>query len=159
MKQLWKWVHIALICLMIFSVFTACSSNAEDAQLSMPLLMKTDPQPIAVQQGDTDKVKVIKEIVLSFDPIYETAIVLGKEDCLVAIKVHHLQRFRMKKIEKQLKETLEKKFPNEKFVVSSDFKIFLESVRLYEKGIEENWTEEQKEKRLQEIIHLSREQT
>ena len=65
----------------------------------------------------------------------------------------------MKKIERQLKEKLEKKFSGLTFTVSSDFKIFLEAVRLNERIKKENLSEEQKEKRLQEIIRLSRDKT
>ena len=36
----------------------------------------------------------------------------------------------MKKIEKEVNEILEKKYPEENFVVSSDYKIFLEAYRI-----------------------------
>ena len=39
----------------------------------------------------------------------------------------------MKKIEKEVNEMLEKKYPDEDFIVSSDYKIFLEAVQIEEK--------------------------
>jgi Sporulation lipoprotein YhcN/YlaJ (Spore_YhcN_YlaJ) len=149
------WIYIIGVCFIIVQLSGCSTVNRNENSL----LSQTDPEPIAVKDEDIEKVKKIKDTVLSFDEIYETAVVLGKEDCLVAIKVHHLKRFRMKAIEKKLKKKLKEQFPKDKFTVSSDYKIFLESVRLKNRVEQENWSEEQKEKRLQEIIKLSQEQT
>ncbi|MCU9593809.1 YhcN/YlaJ family sporulation lipoprotein [Caldibacillus thermolactis] len=149
------WIYIIGVCFIIIQLSGCSTVNRNENSL----LSQTDPEPIAVKDEDIEKVKKIKDTVLSFDEIYETAVVLGKEDCLVAIKVHHLKRFRMKAIEKKLKKKLKEQFPKDKFTVSSDYKIFLESVRLKNRVEQENWSEEQKEKRLQEIIKLSQEQT
>lgn len=149
------WIYIIGVCFIIVQLSGCSTVNRNENSL----LSQTDPEPIAVKDEDVEKVKKIKDTVLSFDEIYETAVVLGKEDCLVAIKVHHLKRFRMKAIEKKLKKKLKEQFPKDKFTVSSDYKIFLESVRLKNRVEQENWSEEQKEKRLQEIIKLSQEQT
>jgi hypothetical protein len=149
------WIYIIGVCFIIVQLSGCSTINRNENSL----LSQTDPEPIAVKDEDIEKVKKIKDTVLSFDEIYETAVVLGKEDCLVAIKVHHLKRFRMKAIEKKLKKKLKEQFPKDKFTVSSDYKIFLESVRLKNRVEQENWSEEQKEKRLQEIIKLSQEQT
>ena len=51
----------------------------------------------------------------------------------------------MKKIEKQLTKELQKQFKDLSFTVSSDFKIFLEAVRLNEKVEKENLSKEKKE--------------
>ena len=40
----------------------------------------------------------------------------------------------MKKIEKEVNDILEKKYPDEDFIVSSDYKIFLEADRLGRKN-------------------------
>lgn len=149
------WIYIIGVCFIIIQLSGCSTVNRNENSM----LSQTDPEPIAVKDEDIEKVKKIKDTVLSFDEIYETAVVLGKEDCLVAIKVHHLKRFRMKAIEKKLKKKLKEQFPKDKFTVSSDYKIFLESVRLKNRVEQENWSEEQKEKRLQEIIKLSQEQT
>ncbi len=152
-----------LLCLLFsFSQFFAACAAANDSQEARTsLVKKADPEPIAVnKKRDGKEVHEIKKTALSVDGIYDVAVVKGKKnDCLVAFKVRHLKRFQMKKIERQLKEKLEKKFSGLTFTVSSDFKIFLEAVRLNERIKKENLSEEQKEKRLQEIIRLSREKT
>jgi hypothetical protein len=78
---------------------------------------------------------------------------------LVVYKVKHLQRFRMKTIEKNITNHLEKKYPKEDFIVSSDYKIFLEAVRLKDDMKKRKITEKKAEKRFKEIVSLTEEMT
>ena len=57
-------------------------------------------------------------------------VVQKDKDILVAYKVKHMQRFRMKSIESKLKKDLQKNYKGYNFTVSSDMKIFLETVEL-----------------------------
>ena len=140
---------------------SGCTVKKDTPETKMSLLKTANPPPVVIynQQEDEQTVKAIKETVRSFDEIYDTAIIKGKDKCLVAIKVRHMQRFRMKKIEKQLKETLKEKFADEKFTVSSDYKIFLEAIRLHEEIEKKDLSEKEMEKRLKKIIQLSKEKT
>lgn len=150
-----------LIIYMIFST-TACSTVDDTPETRTSLLKTSNPNPVAVKETATEEQLVddIKKTALSVNGIYDVAVVKGKEkDCLVGFKVRHLERFRMKKIEKQLTEELERKYSDLNFTVSSDFKIFLESVRLNEKIKKDHLSEDKREKRLQEIIKLSTEKT
>ncbi|MGG3855053.1 sporulation protein [Caldifermentibacillus hisashii] len=151
------------LMLFIFSLSVllfGCSTVNDTLETRSSLVRTSNPNPIAVNNKDEKLVGDIKETALSIDGIYDVAVIKGEaKDCLVAFKVHHLERFRMKKIEKQLTKELQKQFKDLSFTVSSDFKIFLESVRLNEKVEKENLSKEKKEKRLQEIIKLSREKT
>lgn len=153
-----------LFLLIIFATFsaTACSSVDDTTETRTSLLKTANPNPVVVKETTSEErlVDDIKKTALSVNGIYDVAVVKGKEkDCLVGFKVRHLERFRMKKIEKQLTEKLEKKFSELNFTVSSDYKIFLESVRLNEKIKKDHLSEEKREKRLQEIIKLSTEKT
>ncbi|CEE01099.1 hypothetical protein BT1A1_1267 [Caldibacillus thermoamylovorans] len=151
------------LMLFIFSLSVllfGCSTVNDTPETRSSLVRTSNPNPIAVNNKDEKLVGDIKETALSIDGIYDVAVIKGEaKDCLVAFKVHHLERFRMKKIEKQLTKELQKQFKDLSFTVSSDFKIFLEAVRLNEKVEKENLSKEKKEKRLQEIIKLSREKT
>ena len=94
----------------------------------------TNPNPIVTEKNNgEDKVKKIEKEVSSFDELYDVAVVKGKKDTLVVYKVKHMHRFKMKKIEKDLTKRLEKNYPKENITVSSDYKIFLEAVRLVER--------------------------
>lgn len=151
------------LMLFIFSLSVllfGCSTVNDTPETRSSLVRTSNPNPIAVNNKDEKLVGDIKKAALSIDGIYDVAVIKGEaKDCLVAFKVHHLERFRMKKIEKQLTKELQKQFKDLTFTVSSDFKIFLEAVRLNEKVEKENLSKEKKEKRLQEIIKLSREKT
>ena len=148
-----------LLCLV--AIMVGCNSNLDEekeAQLSM--ISKTNPTPINLSsqpnQSNTTS-KKIKEEVESIDSIYDVAVIKGKDKILVAYKVKHLRRFHMKTIEKEVNDKLEKKFPDEDFTVSSDYKIFLEAVRLGEKLKDPSYPDKKAKKELDRIIGLSKE--
>jgi hypothetical protein len=116
----------------------------------------TNPNPTVTKKNyDQDNVESIEREVESIDEIYDVAVVKGKEATLVVYKVKHMQRFRMKQIEKDLTKKLEEKYPKEQFTVSSDYKIFLEAVRLVERKDNGNLSDKQSEKRLNEIVKMT----
>ena len=147
--------------LCLVAIMVGCNSNLDEekeAQLSM--ISKTNPTPINLssqpnQSNPTSK--KIKEEVESIDSIYDVAVIKGKDKILVAYKVKHLQRFHMKAIEKEVNDKLEKEYPDEDFTVSSDYKIFLEAVRLGEKLKDPSYPEKKAKKELNKIINLSKE--
>lgn len=144
---------IIIFCVIFLS---ACNhdENVKDSQLA--LMKTTNPNPIMTDQDRSlDRVEKIEKEVNDFDEIYDASIVKGKEETLVVYKVKHMQRFRMKKIEKNLTKILEDKYPKEKFVVSSDYKIFLEAVRLSERMKTGKLSDQQAEKRFSEIIKMT----
>ena len=153
-------VFYLYIFLCLVAIMVGCNSNLDEkkeAQLSM--ISKTNPTPINLSsqpnQSNTTS-KKIKEEVESIDSIYDVAVIKGKDKILVAYKVKHLRRFHMKAIEKELKDKLEKEYPDEDFTVSSDYKIFLEAVRLGEKLKDPSYPEKKAKKELNKIINLSK---
>ncbi|MDE3838245.1 sporulation protein [Bacillus methanolicus] len=148
---------IAIVCLFA----TGCKGEEVEKESSLALIKTTNPSPqiIGSNQKDQDLVEKVKKDVMSYKEIYDVAVVKGKEDILVVYKVKHLQRFRMKKIEKNINKLLEKKYPDEKFTVSSDYKIFLEAVQLKEKMKDPDYPEKDAEDRLKRIISLKNELT
>lgn len=104
-------------------------------------------------------VSQIQKDVENFDGVYDCIVIKGKKDTLVTYKVKQFKRFRMKKIEKQIKDQLKKKYSDEKFTVSSDFKIYLEAERLKRKMNTPQFNEQKLEKQLKKILKLEKEQT
>lgn len=132
----------------------------EDSKLA--LIKTTNPAPMQIanhQPSKENSVAKIKRDISSFPEIYDVAVIQGKKDTLVAYKVKHLQRFRMKAIEGKINKLLEEKYPKENFSVSSDYKIFLEAIKLKERMKNPNFSEKEAEKRLQAIIKLKDETT
>ncbi len=134
----------------------ACNHNqpAKDSQLA--LMKTTNPKPVVTDKSkNRNRIEEIKKEVSSFPQIYDVAVVKGKKDILVAYKVKHLHRFSMKKIEKNLTKMLEEKYPKEKFTVSSDYKIFLETIRLDERMKSPKFSHREAEKRFKEIVKMT----
>lgn len=152
-----KMVHIYRLIIFACLIFlTSCSQGEKVKDSQLALMRTTNPNPLMTEQNSShDRVKKIEQEVNGFDEIYDAAVLKGKEATLVVYKVKHMQRFKMKKIEKNLENSLEEKYPKEKFVVSSDYKIFLEAVRLTEKMNAGKLSDKQAEKRLNEIIKMT----
>jgi hypothetical protein len=149
---------VYIIRLMLFlSIFlmSSCSQGKNEKDSQLALIKTTNPNPTVTEKKGQDKAEKIEKDVESFDEIYDVAVVKGKRDTLVVYKVKHMQRFNMKKIEKDLNKTLEKKYPKENFTVSSDYKIFLEAVRLVERKNNGTLSTKQAEKRFNEIVKMT----
>ncbi|MEL3973815.1 sporulation protein [Rossellomorea oryzaecorticis] len=146
----------------ITSLLIAGCSNKEDGKDSKVALIKTtDPPPIElVDNPETESFgHAIKKELAKKKELYDVAVIQSKEETLVVYKVKHLQRFKMKKIEKDMEKYLEGKYPDEDFVLSSDYKIFLETVRLKEKIQHKSISKKKAKKEFKDIIELQKEKT
>ncbi|MFJ5714911.1 YhcN/YlaJ family sporulation lipoprotein [Neobacillus sp. NPDC093127] len=151
MIKSYRW--ILFTCLFLLA---ACNQNQPAKDSRLALFKTTNPPPVVTDKSKSrDRVKEIKKDVSSFPQIYDVAVVKGKKDTLVAYKVKHLHRFSMKKIEKNVNKMLEEKYPKEKFTVSSDYKIFLETVRLDERMKTANFPHQKAENRFKEIVKMT----
>ncbi len=142
-------------------LLTSCNSDATQHS-GMSLIQKSDPDPIILDEKtekDHKLVASIKKDVAKFDELYDVAVIKGDEEILVAYKVKHMQRFHMVKIEGEINKMLEEKYPKENFIVSSDYKIFLEAVELNDKMKDPDFSEKDAKKKLEEIIKLKKELT
>ncbi|MGG3774363.1 sporulation protein [Heyndrickxia faecalis] len=147
---------LASVCLL-----SGCGFNGpEHKDSKMALVKKTQPSPVRLTNTGNKTVSgQLKKDVLGFDSIYDVAIIEGPKETLVAYKVRHLHRFKMKKIEKQLNAFLKKRYPGRKFITSSDYKIFLETVRLKEDMDKHKISAGKAKKRFKDIIKLKQELT
>jgi hypothetical protein len=153
MKVIHRWVLFA--CLLLLS---SCNQNQQVKDSQLALMKTTNPSPLVIETNKAENlVREIEKDVSSFPELYDVAVVKGKKDTLVVYKVKHLQRFRMRKIEKNINKILEEKYPKENFTISSDYKIFLETVRLDEKMKRANFTDHQAEKHFEKIVKMTAE--
>lgn len=138
-----------------------CSNKQDGNDSKIALMKKTDPPPIElVDNPETDSYgHAIKREISKMKELYDVAVIQGKEETLVVYKVKHLQRFHMKKIEKKMDRYLEEKYPDEDFILSSDYKIFLETIRLKEKLKRGSISKKDAEKKFQDIVKLQKEKT
>ncbi|ULT59737.1 YhcN/YlaJ family sporulation lipoprotein [Neobacillus drentensis] len=146
--QLFVWTSLLFI--------TACTQDQPVKESQMALMKTTNPTPLSTKgKKNNNRVEDIKRDVSSLPELYDVAVVKGDKDTLVVYKVKHMHRFKMKTIEKNLNKKLEKEHPKENFTVSSDYKIFLEAVRLNEKMKSGRLSHSKAEKRLEEIVKMT----
>jgi hypothetical protein len=149
---------IILLCGLL--VFSGCNHSDSQENDDLALLKTTNPSPADINsKGSKDHVRQIKKDIASFPEIYDVAVLKGEKETLVAYKVKHMQRFKMKSIEKRMNKLLEKKYPDESFIVSSDYKIFIEAVQLREDMKKSNYPVKKAEERFEAITSLKEELT
>jgi Sporulation lipoprotein YhcN/YlaJ (Spore_YhcN_YlaJ) len=139
-----------------------CSDDGKVTDSDLALVKTTNPPAVVIDKNTKKNLDVVQSIehdVEKMKELYDVAVVKSNGDTLVAYKVKHLQRFRMKKIEKKMTKMLEEKYPDENFIVSSDYKIFIEAVELQEKMKDPNFTDKKAKKKLDKIIKLKNEMT
>lgn len=157
MKKVW-------ISFMVMLVILSGCANKEGGKVDDTALIKrTNPEPMDIingrDQGEEGIITNVKKTVAKHKAIYDVIVVKNDKTILVAYKVKHLQRFHMKRIEKEVNQQLKEKFPDYNFIVSSDYKIFLELVRLNEMLKAKDVPEEKAKKKYNEIISLHEELT
>ncbi|RDU35597.1 sporulation protein [Neobacillus piezotolerans] len=146
----------------IFTILagTGCQGRDDTARSRLALMKTTNPEPVQTQHSNSNvSEEAVKKAVAKMPELYDVAVVKGKKDILVAYKVRHMHRFRMKAIEKKVTKKLEKKYPDANFMVSSDYKIFLEATRLRDEVKRGKMSGKEAEGRLQQIIKLQQEKT
>lgn len=152
---------------LVFQIFvTGCAADEGIGNKdNTALFEKKDPKPMDVIYGmDHDDygaknpneglITEVKKVVLENEALYDVIVVKKDKEILVAYKVKHLKRFKMKQIEKDVSDKLEQTFPEFDFKVSSDYKIFLELLRLNEMLKAKDVPEKKAKKQYDNIIKL-----
>lgn len=153
--------NIRLIIPLALFVLIGCANKEDGSDSKIALMKKTDPSPIElVDNPETDSYgHAIKQEISKMKELYDVAVIQDKEETLVVYKVKHLHRFKMKEIEKKMDAFLENKYPGENFILSSDYKIFLETIRLKEKLQNGTISKKDAETKFKEIVKLQKEKT
>lgn len=137
------WILILATCLFAFS---GCVNNQSE---SVGTNSVTN-QDIAMNASN---------FVKKLDVITDAVAVNNDKEIFLAYKVKHLERFRLKKIEKRVKKSLEEEFPFYQITVSSDLKLFLETGKLKEKLSKEKMTSKKLSREIEELNNLLNEKT
>lgn len=156
-----KNIHFAVLVLAFAFILSACNDDGSKEN-GLALIQTTNPSPVVFERNtkhELDLIGSIEQDIEAFEEIYDVAVLKGKKEILVTYKVKHLQRFKMKKIEKRVNKLLEEKYPDENFIISSDSKIFLKAMELEKNLKDPNFSKKDAEKKLQEIIKLKKERT
>ena len=145
-----------LLLLTVIGLGSGCNRNQNQSgedHKELSISQVHTSKPINQSVANQAKKKVITE-----EDISDVKAVNDKE-LLIAIKVENFERFRLKKIEKNVKSDLEKVYPNHKILVSTDSKMYLELDQLEQKIQKDNTNREELEKDFNKIKSLMKEQT
>ncbi len=149
---------IGISLMIILFILSGCDNKEGGKVDDLALIKRTNPEPMDIINGMDENGKGlitdVKKSVAKHEEIYDVVVVKKDKKILVAYKVKHLKRFHMKRIEKEVTEQLNEKFEGYDFIVSSDYKIFLELVRLNEMLKAKDVPEEKARKKYEEIISL-----
>ncbi|WP_409304682.1 YhcN/YlaJ family sporulation lipoprotein [Peribacillus sp. SCS-155] len=157
-----KRLILPIAIIMSSSVLAGCSGNKGNDKEQAALLGRANQQSMnvkGIKHTNDSLPEQVKREVADMKGIYDVVVVQNGKKFLVAYKVNHLNRFRMKQIEKQVNQKLTNKFKGSQFIISSDYKIFLEAVRLNEMLKTQDVPQKKATKRFEEIEKLSKEMT
>ncbi|MBZ5751050.1 YhcN/YlaJ family sporulation lipoprotein [Metabacillus litoralis] len=101
----------------------------------------------------------VKQLLNKQKEVSDVKVVNSDKELFIAAEIKHMDRFRIKEIEKKLKKLTEDNYPNHNVTLSTDMKIFLELDELEKKVNEKNMSKKKIEKELKRIKSLSEEQT
>ncbi|MGG0413400.1 YhcN/YlaJ family sporulation lipoprotein [Peribacillus simplex] len=148
---------IFLLLLTVIGLVSGCNRNqtqsGEDHK-DLSISQVHTSKPINQSVANQAKKKVIKE-----EDISDVKAVNTDKELLIAIKVENFERFRLKKIEKNVKSDLEKVYPDHKILVSTDSKMYLELDQLEQKIQKDKTNRGELEKSFNKIKSLMKEET
>jgi hypothetical protein len=148
-----KNVKVALLILMVIGLCIGCSGNQnQDADVDLNVSQVSKPISQTVANQATENVSMEEEIS-------DVMAVNSDKELLVAIKVKQFDRFHLKKIEKNIKSDLEKRYPDYSILVSADQKMYFELVKLDEKLQKNTLSMKNLEKDIKKIKSLMKEQS
>ncbi len=157
MKEKTNKLIIFLLLLTVIGLGSGCNRNqnqsGEDHE-DLNISQVHTSNPINQSVANQAKKKVIKE-----EDISNVKAVNTDKELLIAIKVENFERFRLKKIEKNVKSDLEKDYPDHKVLVSTDSKMYLELDQLEQKIQKGNTKRKELEKDFIKIKSLMKEKT
>ena len=148
-----------LIIFILLFTLVGCEKMTEENGLYV-FVEEQNVAPISiVSNADVPRLEELKQQLQDLEELQDVVIIDGEKELLITYKVKQLSRLKMKHIEKEVKKVA-KEFLNEEkdVVVSSDYKIFLEAIRLHNESL--NQVDEKKQlEKFEWIIKLQKEMT
>lgn len=136
-------------------VFSACQQNdMVDPTLEQPTKINYSTKNAPFNQKVAKKAEEIAE---SYDGVPKAISVNTDRKLLLTFQLDHMKRFQLKQKEKTIEKKLKKSFRDYDVTVSSDMKIYWETEKLINKL--ENLDKREMNKKVENIIQLSREET
>ncbi|NUJ16459.1 hypothetical protein FKN04_07585 [Bacillus glycinifermentans] len=148
--------HYFLICVfLLFSSAVTIGCQDQNAAEGQSGAVRN----VSTKDGKTDQsvANQAKKRLLKKEEVTEVRGANSKKDLVLAVQVEHMDRFRLKDIEKKSKEQLKKEFPGYSIEISTDQKIFWELDKLEKQLQHKNVSSKKLNKKLNKIKQLMKE--
>lgn len=122
-----------MLFLLLFSFLSGCNSpldkkvkkEANEKEEHKATKKDTKLKQVSMESVNQSIANQAKDTIFTMEEIIDVKAVNSDNELYVAAKPEHHERFQLKKIKKEMKQTLKKKYPNSKIYVSTDKKIFM----------------------------------
>lgn len=122
-----------MLFLLFFSFLSGCNSpldkkvkkEASEKEEHQTNKKDTPLKNVSMENIDQSIANQAKDQIFNMEEVIDVKAVNFNNELYVAAKPEHHERFQLKKLKKEMKQTLEKTYPNFKIYVSMDKKIFM----------------------------------
>lgn len=150
-----KYKYLITYILLIIMMVTGCSGTNENSTEKQQNI--TD---VSFKNSHNQSVAEKVTQLLKDEEVVENAKTVNSDkELLVAVKINHMDRFRLKEINQRLKKKVKEEYPDYKVMLSTDQKIFLELDKLENKIKADQLGKKKLEKEMNRIKSLSKELT
>jgi len=142
-------------------VISGCANEEKEQQQSLQNtnLLRTGTGHAAQALLDQSVARKAAQRVEKMREIKGALAVNTNEKLLLAYQVKHMQRFKLKQIEKNVRKELKKQFPDHDIIISSDIKLFWKTEELIQKMEKKDMSEKEIDKEISKIEKLGNELT
>lgn len=144
------------LCIFFALILFGCANHTNEETTQHDVEFTKLSASYSVDQTPSN---LAKELLSKQDAVKNIKAVNSTDQLLIGIEIDHMQRFRLKEIEKELEKEMKKKFDDYKIELSMDKKIVLELEELENKIQQKTIKKKKLEKEIDRIIKLSHEQT
>ncbi|MEH7461544.1 YhcN/YlaJ family sporulation lipoprotein [Bacillus thuringiensis] len=128
-----KFRVITLLFLLFFSFLSGCNSpldkkvkkEANEKEEHQTNKKDTPLKNVSMENIDQSIANQAKDQIFNMEEVIDVKAINFDNELYVAAKPEHHERFQLKKLKKEMKQTLKKTYPNLKVYVSMDKKIFM----------------------------------
>ncbi|WP_102347397.1 YhcN/YlaJ family sporulation lipoprotein [Bacillus sp. Marseille-P3661] len=151
--------RVLILFITIISTFWLAGCNYFNGNAQPEPMVFEEPVKISTSQQEKYEQIDVDKVLNSKKEIKDIRSVTHKDDVVVALELVHWYTFQSKKLADRFKKDLEKEWPDKKFEVTTDHKIFIELEKLQNEINNDDLSKKEIGKKLDKINKLSKEQT
>jgi hypothetical protein len=151
-----------IVAMIVGLLIVGCAREKEEKQQSSQgtNMIKTSTDGTAHSyKVDQSVAKQAVQRIKAREDVKDAVAVSTKDKLLLVYQVKHMYRFRMKQIQKDVKQQLKTLFPDHEVIVSSDLKIFWKTDELRGKIHKDGMSERKINRQIEKLKKLSEERT